>query len=252
MKIQYCSDLHLEFPENKRFLEEFPLLPVGDILILAGDIVPFKNMDLAKDFLKFCSENFQETYWIAGNHEFYHIALDGRTSEFKEEIIKNVFLVNNYTLEREGVKIIFSTLWTKISQEMSFFIKKGLYDYKVIRDGNQFFSVDRCNELFEENLNYIKSAVSSDDEKQNIVVTHHVPTYINYPQEYLNSNISEAFATDLNDFIESAKIHSWIYGHHHRNVPDFKVGGSNMLTNQLGYVKYGENRRFRWDALVEI
>jgi len=25
-----------------------------------------------------------------------------------------------------------------------------------------------------------------------------------------------------------------------------------MLTNQLGYVKYGENKRFRWDALVEI
>lgn len=107
MKIQYCSDLHLEFPENKRFLEKFPLLPVGDILILAGDIVPFKNMDLAKDFLKFCSENFQETYWIAGNHEYYHGALDARTSAFKEEIMKNVFLVNNYTLEKEHVRIIF-------------------------------------------------------------------------------------------------------------------------------------------------
>lgn len=252
MKIQYCSDLHLEFPANKRFLEENPLLPVGDILILAGDIVPFKNMNLAKDFLKFCSENFQETYWIAGNHEYYHGTLDGRTSAFKEKIMENVFLVNNYTLEREGVRIIFSTLWTKISPEMSFFIKKGLYDYKVIGDGNQFFSVDRCNELFKENLNYIKTAVSSDDQKQNIVVTHHVPTYHNYPQEYLNSNISEAFATDLDDFIESTKIQSWIYGHHHRNISEFKLGETNMLTNQLGYVKYGENKGFRWDAIIEI
>lgn len=252
MKIQYCSDLHLEFPENKRFLEENPLLPVGDILILAGDIVPFKNIDLAKDFLKFCSENFQETYWIAGNHEFYHGALDGRTSEFKKEFMKNVFLVNNYVLEKERVRIIFSTLWSKISQEMSYYVNKGLNDYRIIRDRNSLFSVGRSNELFDENFQFIKNAVKDSSQQYNIIVTHHVPTYQNYPQEYLNSNLNEAFATDLDDFIEGSNIHSWIFGHHHRNVSVFKVGNTCMLTNQLGYVKYRENKGFRWDALVEI
>lgn len=38
MKIQYMSDLHLEFPQNSKYIAELNMKPLGDILLLAGDI----------------------------------------------------------------------------------------------------------------------------------------------------------------------------------------------------------------------
>lgn len=38
MRIQYASDIHLEFADNWRYLKDNPLQVTGDILILAGDI----------------------------------------------------------------------------------------------------------------------------------------------------------------------------------------------------------------------
>lgn len=38
MKIQYCSDLHMEFHENMRLMKSLPLEPVGDVLVIAVDV----------------------------------------------------------------------------------------------------------------------------------------------------------------------------------------------------------------------
>ena len=56
MRIQYCSDLHLELEQNSNYFESTPLEVSGDILILAGDIVPLHDTYLNNPFFRFISE----------------------------------------------------------------------------------------------------------------------------------------------------------------------------------------------------
>jgi hypothetical protein len=68
------------------------------------------------------------------------------------------------------------------------------------------------------------------------------------------SDITQAFTVELFDFIEeySDIINYWIYGHHHFNTEEFKIGNTTLLTNQLGYVRSGENDLFKMDAIIEV
>jgi hypothetical protein len=46
------------------------------------------------------------------------------------------------------------------------------------------------------------------------------------------------------DIIEMYEPTVWIYGHTHFNTPEFKIGNTGILTNQLGYVSHSEHLAF--------
>ncbi len=244
LNIQYCSDLHLEFPENRAFIKDHPLHPKGDILLLAGDIMPFSQMEKHDEFFDEICAKFKTVYWIPGNHEYYHFDAAKKNGVMNERIRENVFLVNNITIEQLDVRFIFSTLWTKISPLYEPHITYGMNDFRVIRYNGGRFSAIEYNRLHRESLNFIRGELNKNYTGKTILVTHHVPTFMNYPEQYKGSLLNEGFAVELFDFIEQSGIDCWIYGHHHCNTSDFVIGSTTMLTNQLGYVRAGEHHLF--------
>ena len=103
MIVQYCSDLHLEFPINKKYVKEHPLNTVGEILLLAGDIVPFGKIPDCNDFFDFVSANFRQVFWVPGNHEYYKGDIKDKGDVIQESIRKNVFLLNNCTVTVDNI-----------------------------------------------------------------------------------------------------------------------------------------------------
>ena len=252
MIAQFASDLHLEFPQNMNFLKTNPLQPVGEMLLLAGDIVPFAVMNKFDDFFNYISDNFKATYWIPGNHEYYYYDVSKKCGLLNEKIRDNVFLVNNTSVVLNNVEFIFSTLWSKIRPAYEWQIERGLNDFHVIKYKNFRFSTTQYNQFHDDSLDFINKELQKKKECPSIVVTHHVPTYNNYPDKFKGSVLNDAFTVELFDLIEKFKPDYWIYGHSHYNTPDFNIGETKMLTNQLGYVQYNEHLNFDSKKSINI
>jgi predicted phosphohydrolase len=252
MTFQICSDLHLEFDLNNRFIHRNPITPKGDILLLAGDIMPFTTMNRHEDFFDFVSSNFEVTYWIPGNHEYYHSDIAHTWDPLNEKIRSNVLLVNNQSVVHGNTKLILSTLWSSISTDNAPKIARRMNDFQVIRNKGKIFTPADATQLHEKCKAFITSALAKKETERTVIATHHLPTFLSYPEQYVGDLLNEGFATELCNFIESSHVDYWIFGHHHHNTPEFSIGRTKLITNQLGYVHRNEHLKFRSDYVIEI
>ena len=252
MILQYCSDLHLEFSQNEAYIKANPIKPIGDILILAGDITLFTRIDRQKDFFDYISDHFEATYWIPGNHEYYQSDISNRSGAFEEKIKSNVSLINNMVKKIGAHQLLFSTLWSSISLLNGWRIERGLNDFYQISYNGKRMQVPDYNGFHKDCVEFLRPALEIETTGKKVVITHHVPTFKNYPPEYKGDFLNEAFATVLDDLILDTTPDYWIYGHHHQNIQEFKIGHTEMLTNQLGYVQQDEHLLFHTDKCIEL
>lgn len=250
MTIQYCSDLHLELLNNRKLLTKQPLLPVGEVLLLAGDIVPFAMMDQHADFFSYLSDNFKQTYWLPGNHEYYQGNIGQRSSSFMEAIRPNLWLVNNEVVQLEKVRLVLSTLWSTIAPIHHPLVVNRIADFKAIQMGDGAFSPQHYEQLHQEALHFLTKAFEQDCATPTVAVTHHLPTFLNYPKHFKRNGLEEAFATELLDLVKGSQAAYWLYGHAHFNTPDFTIGNTKLITNQLGQALHYKKNGFRRDAMI--
>jgi len=78
MRLYATSDLHVDFEENRRFIEQLSLSEfTDDALIVAGDVA--HRLDLIGETLGLLKQKFEEVFYVPGNHELWVVG-DGEDS----------------------------------------------------------------------------------------------------------------------------------------------------------------------------
>ena len=255
MKIQYASDLHLEFAENRNYIENGGIESVGDVLVLAGDVSYLGDRNMMKRrFFDWCAEHFRETFIVPGNHEFYGGYDIAQTMEDYEFAYRdNVRYLNNKSVVLGDTELFFTTLWTKISPLHMWEIQMGMNDFKHGRlDGAQLFAND-VDGLHLKCMDWLSGALEVSNSAHKVVVTHHCPTFRSEFNGYPGGALNSAFQADLDAFIEASGVDYWIYGHtHFAGGSGTKIGSTTLLCNQLGYVFQNEHMAFDRKACFEL
>lgn len=241
MTIQYLSDLHLEFKGNADYLRRQDMKPAADVLVMAGDIMNLGHEADHRQFIDWAADNYERVIIVPGNHEYYggfDLMTLGGSWEYR--LAANVTYYQNRVLTIDDTDLILSTLWSEIPREGMRAIGFFLNDFHRIRLRGAPFTPDDYNRLHRECLSFIRKAVSESRARRRVVVTHHVPTRLCSPPKFKDSRFEAALLTDLTDYISGSPIDYWIYGHSHANI-SATIGGTHVVSNQLGYVFRGEN-----------
>ena len=245
-KIQYASDLHLEFQQNGSFIKHQPLQPTGDVLVLAGDIGYLGDENYsAHPFWDWASDNYEQVIVIPGNHEFYKgFDIDQLCEGWTMRIRPNVCCYYNCVIPvRDDIELVATTLWGRISIQDAFITERSVSDFYRIMAGNNILSFERFNEEHDKCRAFLEKSVNASKAKHIIVATHHVPSYELTSPDFKGSPINGAFTVELGNYIADSRIEYWIYGHSHRNI-DKTIGRTKCVSNQLGYVHHSEHGSF--------
>lgn len=237
MKIISYSDLHLEFGHS--FI--LPAEADTDLLILAGDIITFKDFSPLSDLLKNWSK---PVFYITGNHEYYNgqpmMEEETRFKIWLEKECPQVTLLLNDHISLHNLNIFGGTMWTDFCQNnpnAMEIARHQMNDFRLIHtaQGKQFMPQDTIelhNDFREKLITWLETPLAG----ARIVISHHAPV-INPNTQYGNSPLQPAFnALDMIEIIETYKPDLWIYGHTHE-CDDQMIGKTRIISNQRGYPK---------------
>ena len=257
MKICLASDIHLEFGEL-----EAPM-PVGEVLILAGDITLIGALDPEGDlyepgtvvrdrtfaFLEQCRDNFERVFYLIGNHEPYHYDLT-RTPHIIRRWLTAVELLENRALAlSEDVILVGGTLWTDMNKgQDAMAVGNAMNDFRIIRIADEedphgghtrLFRPQDAMAMFEKTKGCIAETARANPDKTIVVATHHAPSVQGLNVEHIRGaadSINAAYYTDLHAFIEGLpNIKWWLHGHTHLQKA-YRIGQCHVLSNARGYI----------------
>ncbi|MBC8379728.1 MAG: metallophosphoesterase [Planctomycetes bacterium] len=242
MRINYFSDIHLEFgllevPDND-----------ADIIVAAGDIgIGTQGIDWLKALNK-------PVIYVLGNHEFY-------THEYRHTLRlirkqcegSKVCLLENDSFIFQGVRFLGCTLWADLFVEGSDkaeALGKTINDFRKIQFADKSFDALLFSHLHKSSRTWLEQELAQPFSGKTVVITHHAPSEWSW-NESAYSLKKLAYCSDLKPLLHEYEIAAWFHGHVHSSV-DYRIAGARILCNPRGYFGTKVVPGFDQNRIVEI
>lgn len=242
MRINYFSDLHLEFESLKAPNND------ADIIVAAGDIgIATQGVDWLKTLGK-------PVIYVAGNHEFYSADYHQSLQTLRQQCDgSNIHFLENDSLIFQDVRFLGCTLWADLFVEGEIkaeALAKTLNDFKRIQMEGRALDAVQFSRLFHRSKTWLEQQLAQPFSGQTVVVTHHAPSLWSWN----GSNHAAkklAYCSDLKYLLHEHEIAVWIHGHVHSQM-DYRIADARILCNPRGYAGVKLAPRFDQNKVVEI
>jgi Icc-related predicted phosphoesterase len=280
MRIQLCSDLHLEFSDVNIKNDN-----LADVLILSGDIMiaqdlhdhpepvtsPYasyqqlgrrqESAQRFRNFLRRISFQFPHVVYVAGNHEFYHGKFVDSIRVLREECARypNIYFMENDYKKIDDILFIGATLWTDLNRGdpvTLYTVANSMNDYRVIRHDELGYTRLRPAHTLSrhrKSLEFIVEAIKNHPTDRVVVVTHMAPSVLSINERYKNDRVMNgAYYSDLSEFIlDHPRIELWTHGHVHTPV-DYMIGSTRVVCNPRGYEGFEPDSGWDRNLIINI
>lgn len=242
MRINYFSDIHLEFGRAGKLDNS------ADIIIAAGDIGVY---DQAIEWLISLKK---PVIYVAGNHEFYGHEYHDTLRMLKEKCAStNIHFLENNTFKYKGVRFLGCSLWTDLfieGEQTAAVLQRALNDFRKIRYADGAFNPEQYTALHKHSKAWLDKALARPFKGKTVVVSHHTPTQWSW-NDSPNAVKKLAYCNDMKSFFYKHEISAWFHGHTH-NISDYRIEGSRVLSNTRGYMGRKEVAAFDLNKVVDI
>lgn len=227
VNIQISSDTHINFISDG-FINPLDMIkPIGEILVLAGDIGSIYKLDQLVDFIRSISLHFKHVLYVYGNQEFYTLRQCSEKKsfitlhcEFKERTksIENFHLLDKGVFIYNDICFLGCTLWSNLElDELPRFFR--IYG----------FNKKRYNMFHYNDLRWLETNLQKYKDYKKVVITHY-PPFQDEKRDYLSS----LYHNNLEYLLTSKEVDTWIFGHTHKNRDLISKNGTRLVSNQLG------------------
>ena len=239
MKIQFHSDLHVEFYHDLKH-RKFEVAKDVDVLIFAGDIA--NSPQLAYEFFYNIRKSFfGHIIYFLGNHEYYGHSSTKCYEYFKLMLNLNVDILDKNNppdgqiLKINDITFIGDTLYSDLSNPVrAQAVKRGLTDFRVVKG----MDIDLWQAYFDISSTMIDNnlfrAKTNNTNNKTVVITHFAPLPNLITPGFEGNSVNDGFVSDLSEMILQYQPAYWIYGHTHSNI-DYQLGNTKIVCNQFGY-----------------